>query len=97
MAEARWPAPLLSAQKAPPELEARLRCVLARYDATEQEARRQGTHSGAVALLDLSANRVRREFAGGLYADAALSLDRLTVDVDQLRAGLGLSTDEACA
>jgi hypothetical protein len=96
MAEAHWPAPLLD-PLAPPALEARLRCTLAWLDATDQEARRVGTHSGAVALLELTANRVRREYAGGFYQDAVRTLDRLEVEVDQFRAELGLPTAEACA
>gem|GEM_PF-3655348 len=96
MAEAGWPAPLLETGT-PEPLTTRLRCIMARLDETESVAQHIGTNSGGVAILNLDANRVRREFTGHFYKDAARSLDHLASEVDQLRAELGLSTREDCA
>ncbi len=69
MAEARWPAQLVD-QHAPEGVEAHMRCTMSRLSATENVAHDRGTHTGAIAILDLTANRARREYTGGLYAYA---------------------------
>ena len=95
MAEARWPSPLIG-QTAPDGLEERLRCVLAGLESTQNVAIHRGTDSGTVAILELSANRVRREFTGQFYRDVALSLERLANDTNRFRADLGLPANEGC-
>ncbi|MCX7380203.1 MAG: hypothetical protein NT133_02030 [Alphaproteobacteria bacterium] len=95
MAEAQWPGPLVEPGAAE-SLTTRIRCMMSRLDETQAAARRTGTHTGNIAVLDLAANRVRREYTGHLYRDAARSLDRLAIGIDQMRAELGLSIREDC-
>lgn len=95
MAEARWPAPLM-VQAAPAELDDRMRCALSRLDLTAEAAARQGTDSGGVAMLQLIANRARREYTAGLFADTDVTLGRLGHETDRLRTELGLPTDGGC-
>ncbi len=96
MAEARWPAQLVD-PAAPEGMEDRLRCSFAHLSVTETVARDRGTHSGAVNMVELSANRARREFTGGFYRDVALTLDRLDQEIDRLRASLDLPPIKGCA
>ena len=95
MAEAQWPGPLAE-PGAPEGLTVRMRCMMSRLDETQAATRRSGTHTGNIAMLELAANRARREYTGHLYRDAARSLDRLGIGIDQVRAELGLSTREDC-
>ena len=96
MAEARWPAQLVD-QHAPEGVEAHMRCTMSRLSATENVAHDRGTHTGAIAILDLTANRARREYTGGLYSDALVTLDRLDRDLVRVRADLNLAVAEGCA
>ena len=96
MAEARWPAQL-AAPTAPADVETRMRCTFAHLNDTETVARDRGTHTGAVNLLELTANRARREFTGGFYNDVTLTLNRLDTEIDSLRGALELSLVRGCA
>jgi hypothetical protein len=100
MAETRWPAPLatpLIDPAGPDGIEDRMRCGFERLSATEAAARARGTHTGAINLLELTANRARREFTGGFHRDLALTLDRLDTEIDRLRGSLALPLARGCA
>lgn len=73
-----------------------MRCTLARLDLTAQAAARQGSDSGSVATLELVANRARREYTAGLFADTDVTLGRLGDETNRLRGALGLPTDGGC-
>ena len=74
-----------------------MRCTFEHLSATEAVGRDRGTHTGAINVLELTANRARREFAGGFYRDVALTLDRLDREIDQLRGSLELPLARGCA
>jgi len=77
----------------PPGLYDRLTCTMGRMAAVHQTSARTGTHTGEVALLDVQANRARREFAGTLYNDSEVTLTELNGAIDAIRAGMDLPPD----
>ncbi len=96
MAEAHFSAALIA--PAPPEaLQAHMRCSFGRLDAVQHAAQQAGTWSGQIEQLDLIANRARREVVGGLFSDAANTLDGLDAEIARFRTAFGLPAGEECA
>ncbi len=83
MAEAHWPDQARVA--IPDRLQERLTCTMGRLEALHEASVRAGINSGQVGLLDLTAARARREYAGRLYRDGAATLADLDSGIDQVR------------
>jgi hypothetical protein len=84
MVEARWPAAVAD-EHAPASLHDRLHCTLGRFDALRAAAEHTGQHTGEIALLDITATRAKREYAGHLFDDSRVTLDDLDTGIDHLR------------
>jgi len=83
MVEARWPE-AVAALPAPPPLADRLNCTLGRLEALRAAAARTGQYSGKLALLDITATRAKREFAGKLFDDSRITVTELDAGIDQV-------------
>ena len=82
MAETRAPAPEKADIATP--LQLRLACEVDRVDALRDVLRERGVLTGRVQpVTDLSI-RAQREYYGGLFADAARSLDRVHAELASL-------------
>lgn len=100
MAEAKWPAPLLSpSPDTPPQLREALAASLERTREAQRLVEQTGNGTGRMAAIDQIATRARREFAGGLYADLPHTLDRLDSEVRRLCSTLdkGRSATADCS
>nr|WP_294505447.1 hypothetical protein [uncultured Rhodopila sp.] len=83
MVEARWP-DAVATTPAPAPLADRLRCTLGRLDALREAAARTGQFSGEIALLDSTATRAKREYAGQLFDDSRITMTELDAAIDQV-------------
>ena len=83
MVEARWPG-AIAAPPAPASLADRLHCTLGRLEALRQAAARTGRYTGQIALLDITATRAKREFAGKLFDDSRITLADLDAGIDDV-------------
>lgn len=83
MAEARWKEPAIAT--IPVGLHDRLTCTLGRLEALHAASDRRGQNGGQVGLLDIAASRAKREYAGYLYRDSAVTLAELDNGIDRVR------------
>jgi hypothetical protein len=83
MVEARWPG-AVATTRAPASLADRLHCTLGRLEALRQTAARTGRFTGQIALLDITATRAKREYAGKLFDDSRITLTELDAGIDDL-------------
>ncbi len=83
MAEARWQEP--AAATLPVGLHDRLTCTLGRLEALHAASDQIGQNGGQVGLLDVAAARAKREYAGYLYRDSAVTLAELDGGIDRVR------------
>ncbi len=88
MVEARWP-DAVAATPAPAALADRLHCTLGRLDALREAAARTGQFTGKIALLDSTATRAKREFAGRLFDDSRITMTELDAGIDQVLHEMG--------
>ena len=83
MVEARWP-DAVATIPAPAPLADRLHCTLGRLEALREAAAATGQYSGKIALLDITATRAKREFAGKLFDDSRITVSELDAGIDEL-------------
>jgi hypothetical protein len=83
MVEARWP-DAVATIPAPAPLADRLHCTLGRLEALREAAAATGQYSGRIALLDTTATRAKREFAGKLFDDSRITMSELDAGIDEL-------------
>jgi len=83
MVEARWPG-AVAATPAPASLADRLHCTLGRLEALRAAVARTGQHTGQLGLLDITATRAKREYAGKLFDDSRITLTDLDAGIDDL-------------
>jgi hypothetical protein len=83
MIESRWPNSVSSMQ--PPQwLFDRLHCTVGRLEALRDAAKVSGQFTGEIALLDVTANRVKREYAGMLFYDSMVTMADLNAGIDHV-------------
>lgn len=80
------------AAAAPAVLRARLGCTFSALDRVRDAAAGVGNHAGSIAALDETAARAKREAAGRLYDDCAITLTRLGHDIGQVERDLALTS-----
>ena len=83
MAERSWPTEKAAAG-APYGLRARMVCTLGRLEALHDASSRTGVASGELGLLEITAIRAKREYAGLLYRDSAVTLAQLDLGIDDV-------------
>jgi hypothetical protein len=83
MVEARWPGAVATIP-APAPLADRLNCTLGRLEALRVAASQKGQHTGEIALLEITATRAKREYAGKLFDDSRITMTDLDAGIDQV-------------
>ncbi len=84
MVEARWPA-AVAGDHAPNGLYDRLNCTLGRLDALRAVSARTGQYTGKIALLEITATKAKREYAGLLFEDTRVTIADLDDEIDRVR------------
>jgi len=83
MVEAHWPAAVANSH-APNGLYDRLNCTLGRLDSLREASARTGQYTGEIALLEITATKAKREYAGMLFDDTRVTVADLDNGIDQV-------------